>query len=55
MYLLATIKGDSYWAQYDKTAEVIEIFKSEDGSDYIGCADTRAEAVQVARHHSEEC
>lgn len=43
--------GREVWAKFDDSAEVYELFASDDGSDYIGCADTKAEALSVAREH----
>ena len=49
--LIATDKtqGLEAWALFDEIAGVYEIFASADGDDYIGCCDTRAECVIVAR------
>lgn len=41
--------GREVWVKWDESAEVYELFASEDGDDYIGCADTLVEAAQVAR------
>lgn len=40
--------GREIWAHFDKSAEVYELFASEDGSDYLGCADTLTEARKLA-------
>ena len=47
---LLTWKGFEVWAHYDHTAEVYELFASEDAIDYVGCADTLAEARQIGRN-----
>lgn len=41
--------GREVWVKFDKGAEVYELFASEAGDDYIGCADTLTEARRVAR------
>lgn len=41
--------GREAWIKWDGEACVYELFASDDGSDYIGCADTASEARQVAR------
>jgi len=46
--------GREVWVHHDQTAEVYELFASADGDDYIGCADTLAEARQVAREWFED-
>lgn len=46
--------GREVWINFDKSAEVYELFASEDGDDYIGCADTVAEARKVASQWFEE-
>jgi hypothetical protein len=38
------------WCLWDESAEVYEVFASEECNDYIGCADTRFEAIKVARY-----
>jgi hypothetical protein len=50
-HLLATDKaqGLECWSTWDEGAEVYELWASSDCDDYIGYADTRAEAVRVAR------
>jgi hypothetical protein len=40
--------GYEVWAKWDNTAEVYELFNDDEGSAYIGCADTIAEAIPVA-------
>ena len=37
------------WQTWDEAAQVYELWASPDCDDYIGCADTRAEALTVAR------
>lgn len=37
------------WATWDSGAQVYELWASENCDDWIGCADTRAESVAVAR------
>lgn len=46
---IAARDGYEVWAQYDETAAVIELFASEEMSDYIGCADTLPQARALAR------
>ena len=46
MTRIAEQHGYEVWVHYDHTAEVYEMFASEEGSDYIGCADTLSEARQ---------
>ena len=41
--------GRAVWIKLDETAEIYELFASESGDDYIGCADTVNEARAVAR------
>lgn len=40
--------GYEVWRVFDDTAGVFELFASADCDDYIGCADTPGEAVQLA-------
>ena len=49
--LIATDKAQNLeaWALYDEIAGVYEIFASADGDDFIGCCDTRAECLIIAR------
>jgi hypothetical protein len=49
--LIATDKaqGLEAWMLFDESAGVYEVFASADGDDFIGCCDTRAECVIVAR------
>lgn len=49
MQKIATAKGYEVWAQYDSSADVWELFASEDGDDYLGCADTLQEAREAAQ------
>jgi hypothetical protein len=44
MKLIATKKGHEFWVQYDEDAEAYEMFKSQEGDDYVGCFATIAEA-----------
>lgn len=46
--------GWQTWARWDEGAEVWEIFASDTGGDYIGCADTIEEAKDAARDYFEE-
>jgi hypothetical protein len=41
--------GYEVWAKWDKDAEVYELFNDDEGSTYIGCADTMVEAIKVAK------
>lgn len=49
--LIATDKrqGLEVWQTWDEGAEVFELWASAECDDYIGCADTRAEAQKIAR------
>lgn len=40
--------GREIWARWDKEAKIYELFASNDGSDYLGCADTLTEARKLA-------
>jgi hypothetical protein len=44
MHKIVDVNGFEVWARYDSTAEVYELF-----ANYIGWADTLAEARQVGR------
>jgi hypothetical protein len=46
--------GYEVWMSYDHTAGVYELFASSEGSDYIGCADTRQEALKIANNWIRE-
>lgn len=46
--------GLEVWVKWDSSAEVYELFASENGDDYIGCADTSLEARKVAKEWFEE-
>ena len=37
------------YSVWDDGAQVYELFADENGETYVGCADTRAEALAVAR------
>lgn len=37
------------WQTWDEGAQVFELWASDACDDYIGCADTRAEAQAIAR------
>ena len=41
--------GLEVWQTWDAGAEVFELWASPECNDYIGCADTRAEAQRIAR------
>ena len=41
-----------FFVQFDRTAEVYELFLSETGEDYIGCFDSLAEARAYARQYA---
>lgn len=47
-YLLTQDNGTEIWIQFDESAEVFELFTERECESYIGCADTRAEAIKVA-------
>jgi hypothetical protein len=40
--------GYEVWSQYDSSSQVYELFTDKDGVGYVGCADTPAEALEVA-------
>ncbi len=40
--------GFEVWAKWDDSAEIYELFASENGDDYIGCCDTLKEARDYA-------
>ena len=42
-------QGLEVWTTWDEGAEVYELWASDECSDYIGCAGTRAEALHIAR------
>jgi hypothetical protein len=42
------------WAQFDDSADVIELFTDPEGEGYVGCADDNAEAYKVAVEWVEE-
>jgi len=42
------------WARWDEGSAVWELFASDTGGDYIGCADTIDEAKGIARDYFEE-
>lgn len=46
--------GAEVWCKWDPSAEVFELFTCQNGRECIGCADTRAEALQVARDYLHE-
>jgi hypothetical protein len=46
-------KGLEVWAAWDDSAEVYELFTDAEGEGYIGCADTKQEAVKIARWWTE--
>lgn len=41
---------DGYVFNYDSSAGVFEVFTEQ--HEYIGCADTRAEAIELAKRHA---
>lgn len=47
-YLLTQDSGTQIWIQYDESAEVYELFTERECISYVGCADSRAEAIKVA-------
>lgn len=46
---IITRNGYQIFGVFDRSAAVIELFLDENGESYIGCADTEAEALTVAR------
>lgn len=47
-------KGLEVWMTWDQSAEVYELFSDRDCIGYVGCADSKPEAVQVAREWLKE-
>ena len=45
--------GLEAWCVYDSGSESYEIFASEDADDYIGSADTKKDALIVAKEWAE--
>ena len=41
--------GREVWAKWDADSQMYELFASEDCNDYLGCADTLAEAKKAAQ------
>lgn len=54
MRLFKKISGHEFWIQYDRSAKVYEIFKSRDGSDYIGNADSLDDVLKVCQQYVAE-
>ncbi len=46
--------GIEIWAKWDSTAELYELFYSQECNDYCGCANTKAECKAVAREIANE-
>ena len=46
--------GAEVWCKWDAGAEVYELFTCPNGRECIGCADTLAEAHQIARDYLHE-
>lgn len=49
MVKVFTKSGYEIWTKHDRLADVWEIFLSEDGDDYIGCADSLREAREMGK------
>jgi len=49
MVKIASRNGYEVFRTFDESAQVYELFTDEDGIGYIGCADTRAEALVIAQ------
>jgi hypothetical protein len=49
MILIAKCKNLEVFAHFDDSAKVYELFASDTGGDYIGCADTLPECRKLAR------
>jgi hypothetical protein len=49
MFKIYEAKGYEVFANWDSSAQVFELFLSDTGGDYIGCADTRIEAKELAK------
>jgi len=54
MRLFEKTDRDEFWINYDHTAGVYEIFKSQDGSDFIGDADTIQDVKATIRAYQVE-
>lgn len=55
MTLIYKTARREYWlAPFDPTAEVFEMFASEEANDYLGCFDTKAQALAYAKQHAAE-
>lgn len=50
MTRIASDRGYEVWSKFSRDAGIYELFASADGNDYIGCADTRAEARRIAHN-----
>lgn len=48
MTKIASRNGYEVFAKYDRTAGVYELFASDTGQDYIGCADSLSECRAIA-------
>lgn len=46
--------GYEVWAKWDIPAQVIELFTDDEGTGYVGCADTIAEAIEVSKQFVDE-
>jgi hypothetical protein len=47
-------RSREYWLVWDASAQVFEMFASKEADDYLGCFDTRAEALAYAKQHALE-
>lgn len=54
MNLIYESNGYKIYSQFDRTAEVYELFTDTDGVGYVGCADSIREAKQIAKDFVEE-
>jgi hypothetical protein len=54
MRLIHVTPRGEYWAAFDRSAGVWELFRSKEGSDYLGCFDSIAEALAYAQRHDKE-
>ncbi|MFC4484291.1 hypothetical protein [Cupriavidus campinensis] len=56
IFLLQTFPdmGREVWAKWDEEAGIYELFLSQEADDYVGCADSVADARKVARDLAKE-
>lgn len=42
---------EGYMFNFDTSAQVFEVFTED--HEYVGCGDTKAEAIEIAKRHQE--